>query len=309
MEPIELRTMTPADRGEVAELICVSVNAWYQSRGRPAIFTGGPGTTAVFFDVYEALDPGCGLVAVNAETGRLAGSCFFHPRPTHVSLGIMNVHPNYFGRGVARLLLNRIIEHAERLELPLRLVSSAMNLDSFSLYSRAGFAPFAAYQDMLLTVPAEGIFPPPPCAGRVRTATLDDVPAVAALEMEIAGIRREQDFRHFLENREGFWHLSVCRGAAGGLDGFMASSGHPGCNMIGPGAARTPDAALALLAAEFDRHRGRSPVALIPVSSRPLVAQMYAWGAKNCETHFAQVRGAAPPLAGLHFPTFLPETS
>jgi hypothetical protein len=30
------------------------------------------------------------------------GSCYYRARETHVSLGIMNVHPNHFGKGVAR---------------------------------------------------------------------------------------------------------------------------------------------------------------------------------------------------------------
>ena len=40
-------------------------------------------------------------------TGRLMGSSFCRIRPTHVSLGIMNVHLNYFKLGVAR---NRLKE-------------------------------------------------------------------------------------------------------------------------------------------------------------------------------------------------------
>ena len=85
MSDIQLRQMTAADRAQVAELICISTNVWYQTHGRPKIFAGGPKSTAVFFDVYNAMEPGCGVVAVNGESGQLAGSCFYHPRPTHVS--------------------------------------------------------------------------------------------------------------------------------------------------------------------------------------------------------------------------------
>lgn len=303
-----IRPMEPADREEVAELICVSTNVWYQTHGRPMIFPGGPAATEVFFDVYQALDPGRGLVAV-APSGRLAGSCFVHPRPTHVSLGIMNVHPNHFGGGIARALLRQIIEIADRDPKPLRLVSSAMNLDSFSLYTRAGFVPRVAYQDMFLPVPTQGLPFRTDLDNRVRTATAADVPAMAALEMEIAGICREHDFRYFIDNREGFWHVSVLEDGRGGLDGFMASCGHPGCNMVGPGAARTPAEAAALLLAELNQQRGRTPVFLAPVACAELVQQAYAWGAKNCETHFAQVRGRAQTLSGVHIPTFLPESS
>src|ERR1700752_5329433 len=90
-----LRTMTPADRAEVGEMICASHNTWHLTHGRGAIFAAGPQSCGIFTDVYDDLTPGANVVAVNAATGRLAGSCFYHPRPRHVSLGIMSVHPNY----------------------------------------------------------------------------------------------------------------------------------------------------------------------------------------------------------------------
>jgi GNAT superfamily N-acetyltransferase len=301
--------MQPADRWEVADLVCVSTNYWYQSHGRPAIFTGGAEAAVIFFDVYEALDPGCGRVAVDAATGRLAGSCFFHPRTTHVSLGIMNVHPNYFGRGVARMLLDHIIDIADRAEKPLRLVSSAMNLDSFSLYTRAGFVPHTAYQDMYLAVPPEGLPGGPADSRGVRCATLDDIPDMVALETKVAGISREKDFRYFVNNREGFWCGSVLRNERNELQGFLFSCGHLGCNMIGPGAALTAEAIIPLAATEFVRHRGRTPVILAPVQATLLVQALYRWGARNCETHFGQVRGSASPVHGVHIPTFLPESA
>ncbi|HZO87820.1 MAG TPA: GNAT family N-acetyltransferase [Chthonomonadaceae bacterium] len=308
MSTLSLRAMQREDWSEVAELIYVSTNYWYQTHGRPPIFTGDPASTELFCSVYEALDPGCCLVAENTRTGRLAGSCFYHPRPTHVSLGIMNVHPNYFGTGVARLLLRAIIEIAEGQHKPLRLVSSAMNLDSFSLYTRAGFVPRTAYQDMYLFVPPEGISYDAPEASRVREATPEDVDAIVGLEEEIHHIRRDKDYRYFLENRDGIWHTSVLESARGGLDGFLVSVGHPGSNMLGPGMARTPAQAAALIFAELNHHRGRQPVFLVPVDSGALVQEMYRWGARNCELHFAQARGEWKPPNGIIMPTFMPET-
>jgi hypothetical protein len=66
-EEVRLRPMVDGDRAEVADLIYVSTNYWYQTNGRPPIFSGGPGATELFADVYEALDPGCCVVA---ESGR-----------------------------------------------------------------------------------------------------------------------------------------------------------------------------------------------------------------------------------------------
>jgi hypothetical protein len=154
---LKIREMRPPDKSEVSELICVSTNQWYLTHGSSLAFPGGPRVTEIFFDVYSALDGTTGIVAENIKTGRLMGSCFYHIRPTHVSLGIMNVHPNYFNLGVARKLLTYITDISDREKKPLRLVSSAMNLDSFSLYNQAGFIPRSIYQDILMTVPENGI--------------------------------------------------------------------------------------------------------------------------------------------------------
>ena len=307
MQQFSLRPMRPSDRSELADLICVSTNYWYRMHRGFEVFAAGPTATEVFVDVYQDLDPGCGVVAEHRQTGRLMGSCFVHPRETHVSLGIMNVHPNYFAHGVARALLQHVIDFADHLGKPVRLVSSAMNLDSYSLYNRAGFLPRRVYQDMFLAVPETGLNHTPPAM--VREATLDDVEPIAALEMELSGIRRANDFRYFIENRKGYWHVSVCEGTDGRLDGMMASCAHPGCNMIGPGLARSADQAASLLLCELDRHRGRRPVFLAPVDCPSLVQQAYQWGAKNCELHFSQVRGACPPSQGIDMPTFLPESA
>ena len=304
----ELRPMSNDQWDEVAELICVGTNHWYQSHGMPAIFTKGPHSTRLFCEVYEALDPGCCILAIDSTSNRVAGSCFYHPRETHVSLGIMNVHPDYFGAKIAGRLLKFIIDFAETQRKPVRLVSSALNLDSFSLYTKAGFVPRAAYQDMYLPVPEAGLPLDAPGADRVRDATLDDVPAMVALEMEINHISREKDYRYFIENVAGIWHVSVLENEAGAIDGFLVSVKHDSSNMLGPGIARTDQQAAALIQVELNHHRGLQPVFLVPVERRALVETMYGWGARNCEIHFAQVLGDFTPPSGVAMPTFMPET-
>lgn len=307
-QEFRIRAMELADWSEVSDLICLSTNYWYQSQGKPPIFTAGPSATRLFCEVYEDLDPGCCLVAQNLETGRLMGSCFFHPRETHWSLGIMNAHPNYFRSGVARALLTEIVQRASAENKPVRLVSSAMNLDSYSLYTRAGFVPRQLFQDMYLRVPEEGLPWTPPADTRLRDARIDDVPALAALERQIAGISREKDYRYFIENHAGYWHTSVAEGVDGHLRGFLASIAHPGSTMVGPGFAFDQTTAASLLLRELDARRGHCPVFLVPVDAAQLVQHAYQWGAKNCETHVAQVYGAWQPFQGVVMPTFMPET-
>ena len=308
MSGIRLRTIERDDFPAVAELIYVSTNAWYQSNGRPPIFSGGPYATMVFCEVYQDLDPGACLLAEHETTGRLMGSCFVHPRETHISLGIMNVHPAYFGCGVARRLLSRIIEMGHQQQKPVRLVSSAVNLDSFSLYTRAGFVPRQTYQDVFLAVSKTGFAQRPPGIDQVRPARANDVTAMAALERELCGIDRRDDFGYLIENRGGIWSASVIEDG-GTVAGFLFSIQHPGCNMLGPGAARSESQAAALIAAELDKHRGRSPVFLLPVQCGELVKTVYRWGGRNCEMHVHQVLGESQRFQGICMPTFLPETA
>ncbi len=304
-----VRSMTADDRHEVAELIYISINHWYQTHGCPPIFTGGPASCNIFFDVYEALDPDCGLVAEHNETGKLMASCFYHPRQYHVSLGIMTAHPNHFGSGAGKAILQAIIDYSNDQQKPLRLTQSAINVDSFSLYNKAGFVPRHAYQDMFLEIPETGFEPEPDGLEHVRDATLDDLSAMSELEYKISRITREKDYRYLIENKDGLWGMSVavCP-ETNQLSGFLGSCHHPATNLIGPGVAINDDVATALLAHQLNQHAGKTPVFLLPVESEQLVRTAYSWGARNCEMHFCQVYGEFQPFDGVNIPTFMPET-
>jgi hypothetical protein len=305
---LKIREMRPPDKSEVSELICVSTNQWYLTHGSSLAFPGGPRVTEIFFDVYSALDGTTGIVAENIKTGRLMGSCFYHIRPTHVSLGIMNVHPNYFNLGVARKLLTYITDISDREKKPLRLVSSAMNLDSFSLYNQAGFIPRSIYQDILMTVPENGIKQDIPGLKNVRPATLDDVPGMKSLELEVSSIQRGGDYAFFIENRDGLWHASVWEGINGKINGYLVSCPGHGFNMLGPGVARDQDQLSALILNDVNQYKGKTILFIIPAECSRLVKSVYEWGGKNNELHFCQVRGDFTPFNGVTVPTFMPET-
>ncbi len=305
---IHIEPMRPSEWDAVAELIRISTNHWYETHGHGTIFTGPAEATRLFCEVYEALDPGCCLTARNSSTGELAGSCFYHPRPTHYSLGIMNVHPNSAGQGVARRLLQEILSRAEEERKTVRLVSSAMNLDSFSLYTRAGFTPHTTFHDMVLPVPAEGLHSSAGSSLTIREGTLQDAERIAQLEQELVFIHRPGDYRFFLQNQGGMWHTSIAENSQGKLQGFLVSIVHPGCAMLGPGVMRTPEAAEALICAELNFRHPHQPVFLVPAHCLLLVKAMYRLGARNCELHFAQAYGNVRAPAGIVMPTFMPET-
>ena len=307
-DPFLLRPMRQDEWAKVAAIVCASIREWYERAGRPGRFPEGPTACMLFPEVYEELDPGRCIVAEDLATGRLAGSCFYHPRPTHVSLGIMNAHPDYFGRGAAKQMLDSICDFADREGKPVRLVSSAMNIDSFSLYTRAGFVPRDVYQIMSITVPRVGIGFEADKIGRVRPATSADIVRMTELEFEVSGIRRAEDLRYFVSNQRGIWKTAVIESAAGGIDGFLVSICHPGSTMIGPGVMRRESDAVALMAWQLEALRGSAPACLVPVKWSAMVSRFYRWGLRNSELAIFQSRGIAQPFNGVSIPSFMPET-
>lgn len=308
MYDFELRPLNDGDRSEYASLVHSSFNAWYWKKGWCAdYFRCPPEDAAIFYDIYNDLAPEHSVTAVSRKTGRLIGACFFHPREYHVSLGIMSVHPSYFGMGIGKALVRHIVDFSETKGYKsIRLVGSAINMDSFSLYNKAGFVPVKSYHDMVIQVPANGVGGKIP--ENIRDARIEDAHFMGEREFEVSGIKRLQDYLYTIENRRGVFQVKVVEGRDGALNGFMVSIKHPALNMIGPGVARTEDAASALIHASLERYRGEGVLSVIPMDCGMLVRKMYDWNARNVETHLYQVRGEFKPFTGVSLPSFLPET-
>lgn len=298
---MKIRTLQTTEWDQLARLIFNSTNNWYQKNLNRKCFGGSdPLICRIFPEVYETLDPGCCLLA--EIDGVIAGSCFYHPRKTHFSVGIMNADPAFAGRGVARTLLQEIIKRAGK--KPVRLVSSALNLDSYSLYTRAKFRPLAIYQDMI--IPAEAALPPVP--SNVRAAKLSDLPAILALEDKVSEISREKDWHYFLSDKSSTWRGFVFE-TDGELTGFLFSINHPGSRMLGPGVMLDQNAAFALIIAHLSTFGAATPIFLVPANETELIQNLYKLGARNCEIHFSQVLGEAKSPRGVTMPTFMPETA
>jgi hypothetical protein len=267
-----------------------------------------PASGEFFFDLYGALCGSSGVVAESSDTKQLAGLCFYQVRSTHMAVGMMSVHPNYFQQGVGKALLKFITNEADMQHKPVRLVSSALNLDSFSLYNRAGFLPYDVYQDMIVRVPEEGIALAKGAMKHVRDACSTDVQAMVQCERGVTGMEREQDLHYLVSERQNRWHVSVLEGGRGGIDGFIASGRHPDIHMLGPGMARNQEQLLSLIMAELNIHRGYTVLQLVPVQCQETVHALYRLGAVNCELHFYQVRGTHTSFNGLYTPSYMFET-
>ena len=305
----QIRRMVRDDWSEVADLICNSLNDWYRIHRGIDRFVDCKSSMLIFPRVYESIDPGCCVIAIDPANGRIAATSFFHPRQTHISLGILNAHPDYWGRGAASAVLDEICRVADEQKLPLRLVSSALNFESFNLYNSRGFVPFVFFQDMSVKVPDGGFEIMPPDSEELTDAVTSDVIEMADLEYRLCGIRREGDLRYFIDNREGIWGMSISRNRFNGhITGFCASVCDPGSHMVGPGCAVSESTAAALIRRELNRYPGKSPAWLIPSNAPELRREMFKLGARNTETHIAQIRGGKAFVNGVMLPSFMPET-
>ena len=310
-DSIILRPLKDSDIAEHADLLYSSFNSWYWKHGWGKDYFGCmPQETAIFYDIYNDLTPGHSIAAFDKATDQMLGSCFYHPREHHVSLGIMSVHPSYGGRGIGRQLVNYILDYTKNNDFKsCRLVSSAINMDSFSLYNRAGFIPRVTYHDMVINVPENGIGNiSVEGENQVREAVIGDTDQMGELEMEVSGIKREIDYRYAIENPRGVLHAIVYENDQRTIDGFMISVKHPALNMLGPCVARNEETAIALIKKEIERFNGTWVLFSIPMDKRKMVEQMYAWKAINVETHLKEVWGDFPGFNGISMPSFLPET-
>lgn len=312
MKPsILLRSLNENDIHEHTDLLYSSFNHWYWKHGWGKDYFGcSPQETSIFYDIYNDLTPGCSVAAFDDKTGRMMGSCFYHPREHHVSLGIMSVHPNYGGQGVGSKLVKHILDYTKENDFKsCRLVSSAINMDSFSLYNKAGFIPRVTYHDMVINVSENGLGDVSVKGeDNVRPATLKDVKQMGDLEMEISGIRREVDYIYAIENPRGVLNATVYENSNKQIEGFMISVKHPALNMLGPCIAKNEEVAIALIRKEIERFNGTWVLFSIPMEKRKIVEKMYDWKAINVETHLKEVWGEFPGFKGVSMPIFLPET-
>ena len=302
-----LGRLSLGDTDAAAGLIHQSLAVWYdRNLNQPDRFGQAWEPFRVFPDIYQALDPNCGVSARDAVSGELLGVCFYHPRPSHIAVGIVATHPQAGGRGIARAMVQEVLSLADASQLPVRLVSSLMNLESFSLYTRLGFVPGTIFQDLWFPPGILPLLAPPP--GTLRPAVAADVTAMAALEERLTGLQRKQDFHFFVQNDPAVWHTLVLIRLDGNLTGFLSSINDGTTVMIGPGCMEDDAGALALLTAQLHHRAPAAPVLLVPARATGLIASLYQAGARNLELHTAQVRGPSLEPQGIVIPTFLPES-
>lgn len=168
------------------------------------------------------------------QDGLLAGTALWFPLgDDHASIGLVQVAPGLQGRGVGRKLMEAVIEAARPRSLMLHATA-----EGAGLYAKLGFQTVGALEQW------QGVCTMPPVrASDARPATADDLPAIYALDAAAAGILR----RNVLDWAMDGATVAVA-GPTGAITGYAVRRAFGRGMLIGPMAATTEAAAVALAA-------------------------------------------------------------
>lgn len=168
MADVVIRRAIPADAGACAEVMFAAFESLATRHAFP-IEPETPEFTGVQMESMLATDGIYGLVA--EQDGDVVGSAFADERGRIVGIGPVTVAPDVQGGGVGRTLMESLLHRcAERDVADVRLVQTAYNYRSLSLYAKLGFVvrePLSVFQGT--TTPA--VAP----SGDVRVATGKDI--------------------------------------------------------------------------------------------------------------------------------------
>jgi ribosomal protein S18 acetylase RimI-like enzyme len=190
-------------------------------------------------------------------------------------IGLVGVDPAYQRRGIAMALMQYLLRwSAEHGSPVLQLDASPAGAP---LYERLGFAD----DGQTVSFMHEDRERRPPHSELVEPLQIGDVLELAAFDAPIFGANRAAVFELLL--REAPERAFVVRGGAGEIAGYLFAQSAT----IGPWAARTPAAAVALLGAALQLSFALGPAVLAP-SANPhtgVLLQRYGFSANRALRH------------------------
>lgn len=231
------------------------------------------------------------IYGVVAEEGsRVIGVNFLHEGDRVRAVGPIAVDPGQQGRGVGRLLMQAILERAGP-ERQVRLVQSAFNTISLSLYASNGFA--VKEPLFLMAGQPRG---PAPSEGTVRRLRQTDIPACAALCKAVHGVTRTHELASPNPMRDP---MVIERN--GRITGYLTA---PAVWLLNHGVAETPADMRALIvgAAAITR---RPASLLLPVRGNPMFEWALTQGLKVVMPLTLMARGAYAHPRQSWFPSVL----
>lgn len=227
------------------------------------------------------------------EGGEPVAVNFLDERNEIAGVGPVAVSVRHQGRGLGRLVMEALLERTEATGYQsVRLLQSAYNCVSFSLYTRLGFD----VKDGIATLrgrPAEGERP----SGEVRDGTPADLDALDELSLEVVGFRRRGDIEI---SRSLAPPLVVER--QGRIAGFTCWFPTPGGTLLAPAVARDEQALRDLILGAA-RSTTVGLIVPLPLSYASVLRWALDGGFTVSELSTLMVRGSYERPAGAYLPS------
>src|SRR5215217_1496151 len=223
--------LVPAEPQHAKELGSICFEAFRDLHDRGCGTRDFP-TEGIAQQVLEMLVQREDFYSVSAlDNGRLVGSNFLSLMDPVAGVGPVTVDPSYQGQGLGRILMQDVIEYAQRNNIEqVRLMQDSFNTASLSLYASLGF-------DVKVPVAFMQAAPLAQADDSVRPIAEPDLPAVEELSERIYKNSRRNEVA--AAARYGF--AALLRERQGRITGYLL----PG--ILGHGVAETEEDALALV--------------------------------------------------------------
>lgn len=189
--------------------------------------------TAALQHLYELNDRS---VVVARDGARVVGMAAVQIQPPHAHIAFFFVHPAAQGKGIGRRLLERLkMVIAEKNGTVVTLAASR-DPRSWQRYLQIGLQPGPPLLAWRASHPTFPLRMPEHTGLQIRSATIDDLAAIAGLDRMVRGADRRSDLADWL--RDGS-NMSLYDRVSGDIEGFgFVSTRHQHCQ-IGPVAARS----------------------------------------------------------------------
>lgn len=214
MTDVSIRRARATDAGDCAGVMFAAFEALATRHDFP-IEPQTPEFTGMQMESMLTTNGLYGLVA--ERNGDVVGSAFADERGEIVGIGPVSVDPGFQEGGVGRALMESLLHRsAERGARGVRLVQTAYNYRSLSLYAKLGFAvrePLSVFQGAASSVDRP--------TGDVRAAVANDLDDCDALCRRVHGHDRHAELSHWID--AGTAHV-VERG--GEVTGYATGCGY-----------------------------------------------------------------------------------
>ena len=289
-----IRSMQEGDIPRVGEIMVTAFNDVFRRHGYPEPFPSAEVGISLARG-YLSLEPGQCFTA--SLYGQIVGSGFLHLRGSSAGIGPITVDPTCQRNGIGRAIMQAVIDAGSQCR-SLRLVQDSFNVVSFPLYTKLNFV----VRGTAASLVGHEIHAARVVSVEIREWTAQDIGMVAALDTELTGIERVQDFRYFLDQPPqliGF--------VAGKPAGYLCYLRTGAGTFLGPAAATEQSVLRELILRAAELEQGKALRLRFPTRHAELLQELLALGFQVESLQTYMVRGPWEVPPGVDLLALFPE--